>query len=424
MRLSLVILFASMLFFSCRKDDETNPVLVVNTPLNMVSFGYLDVVTISGSATDDQGLKSIKIEVLDENQNATDFSMELNVNNTQYDYSKSFELDDKHMSSGKYYFKVSAIDKAGNRDSEFIEFNYSELAKELLGIAMINKVSNNVYDFHFFDNSQVNFIQTYTGNFQSLLADSYHEQIWLSAGSSGSLLTYDLANDVITWQKSPQSSLHPYFGNLHQMEADFNVAMARGDSKVVSMDKQGIINRTFTLNAGASGEEILQHNNYVLIEEVINNNHYLVTYVRSTGARVHQLLFSEDIISIQRKDVDEVFVLTSGISSSHLYLYTYLSNSTYEPHSMDPGSASDFVVIDQNEVIIAHSAGLQRFTIDNNSLVTISSDVASQLAYDALSGIVYANVNNNLNGYDHLGNSAGSISTGINLSSFALYYNK
>lgn len=424
MRAFLVIVVASFLFSSCRKDDEVPPTISVSAPSNMSTVAFGDVITVSGNAADETSLKSIKIELLYYNLASTEFSFELTVNNNNYDFTKSFQLDNRHLVSGTYLLKVSAIDKAGNRDSEFIELNYGELPKELQGIAMVDKVSTSVYDLYYYDLTSVDYVQSFTGDFQSILADSYNLLIWLAGGSTGDLITYDLENNVINWQESPQLSFYPYYGKLHQMDTDNNIAMVRGNSTAVSMDKEGIVNRTYVLNSSAEGGEIFEINEYVLIEEKYSNNNYISTYVKGTGNKVHQLPLTEDVIAIERRDNDEVFILTSENNSCHLYLYDYLGNSTYEPHSIASGTLYDMCVIDSDEVTLAHSDGIMRFTIGNNSMVTITSDVASQLEFEPLSGVIYANVNNTIQLFDHLGNNGGSIPTGINVTSFAFYYNK
>ncbi len=424
MRVFFFLATAILVFSSCRKGDETPPSITVDTPGNMTSIAYGDVITVSGVASDEEALKAIKIELLYDNLAATDFSFEITVNNDNYEFTKSFELDDRHLPTATYLLKVSAIDKAGNRDSEFIELNYGELPKELEGIAIVDKISSSMYDFYFYDMTAANYIQTFTGDFQSLLADSYHLLIWLAGGSSGDLITYDLDNDVINWQKSPQLSFYPYFGQLHQMESDHNIAMVRGNSSAVTMDKEGITNRTYSLTASAEGGEIFEVDGYVLIEETAGSNHYISTFVKSTGNLVHRLQLNEDVIAIERRTDDEVFVITSENNVCHFYQFDYLNNSTYEPHSIDPGTLYDFCVIDSDEVMLAHSDGLMRFTLGNNSMVTVAPNVATQLEYESLSGVIYANVNNTLQFFDHLGNNGGTVNTGVNVTSFALYYNK
>lgn len=424
MRITIVLAIAFLFFTSCRNTDEVAPTLSVTSPYNMMSVNYGDIITVSGSATDDQNLKSVKIELLYDNLAATDFSYELTTNNNTFEFNKSFELDDRHMGTATYLLKVSAIDKAGNRKTEFIELNYGELPKELQGIAIVNKVSASIYDLYYYDLNSVSFIKSFVGDFQSLLADAYHLLIWMSGGTSGDLVAYDLENDVVSWSQSPQLSFFPFFGELHQMSSDYNVAMVKGNSTAVSMDSDGMVNRTYTLNNSAEGGEIFEIKNYVIIEEIYSNNHYLSVFNKGTGNRVHQTLMSEDVIAIKKRNNDEVFVITSTNNSSHLYQYDYKGNSLYEPHSIDPGTLYDLCVIDQDEIILAHSNGLMRFTLDNNSMVTVNTDIALQLEYDDLSGIIYANVNNSLKIFDHLGNSGGSITSGVNVSSFSLYYNK
>lgn len=419
-----ILILVFLLISSCRKNDDVSPTISVSSPDNMSTVAYGDIITVSGSASDDQSLKSIKIELLYDNLVSTDFSFEITVNNKTYDFTKSFELDDRHMGSGTYLLKVSAIDRAGNRKSEFIELNYGELPKELQGIALINKPSSSIYDLYYYDFSTTSYIQSFTGDFQSLLADSYNLLIWMSGGSAGDLVTYDLENNVINWLKAPQVSFYPYYNELYQMPSDHNIAVVKGNNTAVTMDKDGIVNRTYSLNSSAQGGEIFEHRNYILIEEIVNNDHYLSTYIKSTGSKVSQLLFNEDIIAIDKRDSDEIFIITSENNNCHLYLCDYLTGSVYDPHSIDPGTLYDFCVIDSDEVILAHSNGLMRFTVSNNSMVTIASDVAAQLEYESLSGTIYANVNGNIVLFDHLGNNGGSIPAGINVTSFALYYNK
>ncbi|MCB9197345.1 MAG: hypothetical protein H6600_02730 [Flavobacteriales bacterium] len=414
----------SLIILGCKKDDEINPSIMVDSPSAMTSYSYEDIITVKGNATDDESLKSIKIELLDENQNATDFSFEITVNTNNYNFDKSFQLDDRHLTSGKKYLKVSAIDKAGNRDSKFIEIYYTELPIEFRGMLIINKISNNVYDFYSHDLNSLQFIQSFTGNFQDIISDGYNQLAWLSGGTTGNLITYDLENELINWQKTPSAAVFPYFGRLYQFRSDKNIAMGRGDGSVVSMDEDGIINRTYTLNTGVNAEEMIEIGNYLLIEERVNNTSYLVTYVKSTGTRVQQILLNEDIIKLQPKDNSEIFIATSGLSTSHLYTYDINSNSTYEPHSLPSGSLSDVTALSDNEIILAHQTGILRFTLDNNSMVNISSDVATQIEYESLSNTLFVKVNNTLNLYDNLGNSQGSINPGVNISKFVLFYNK
>lgn len=414
----------SLIFLSCKKDDEIDPTIIVDSPGAMTSYSFEDIITVKGNATDDESLKSIKIELLDENQNATDFSFEITVNTNNYSFDKSFQLDDRHLTSGKKYLKVSAIDKAGNRDSKFIEIYYTELPIEFRGMLIINKISNNVYDFYSHDLNSLQFIQSFTGNFQDIIADGYNQLAWLSGGTTGNLITYDLENELINWQKTPSAAVFPYFGSLFQLPSDHNMAMGRGDGSVVTMDEDGVINRTFTLNNATNAEEMIELGNYLLVEERVSNSSYLVTYVKNTGSKVQQILLNEDIVKLQAKDNSEIFVATSGSTTSHLFTYNINTNSTYEPHSLPTGSLSDIAVLNDNEILLAHQTGILRFTLDNNSMVNISSDVATQIEYESLSNTLFANVNNTLNLYDNLGNSQGSINPGVNISKFVLFYNK
>lgn len=419
---SLFILF-SLLFVSCFKDDHVPPTIIVDSPGNMASYAFDDIITVSGTASDDESLKSVKIELLNENQTSTDFSFEIPLNKREQDFTKSFQLDDRHLSSGKKYVKITAIDRGGNRESRFIEINYTELPKELLGILMVDQPVPGSYDLYFHDLVSNQYLQSFSGDFQDIVADAYHLMIWLSGGSSGNLINYDLDNQLVNWQQSPGLSFDPYFGKLHQMQ-DKNVAMAKGDGTVVTMDEDGIINRTFSLSPGAHAEEMIQLGVYLIVEERINGNSYLVTYVKSTGVMVQQVLFDKDIVKLSVRDNDEIYVATTNGTSSNLYLYNYIQNFETEPHSIPSGAITDLARINDNEVIVAHTTGLLRFTIDNNSMVSITNENTRQLCYDDLSGSLFALVGNTIKIYDHLGNTGGFIQPGNNIEKFVLYYNK
>ncbi len=420
--LSILVIFGILI--QCRKKDDVSPTCEITEPDAMTVYAYNDVITVKGQITDETALKSYKIQLIGIDGSATEFSYEFEISGNLHNYNKSFIVDDRHMSSGQYIIKVTAIDKANNWKSKYKEITYHELPLALNDIYMVTKNSSFNYDLYKVSGAGSEFVYSFNGDFQDMLANSYWEQLMFSGGSTGNLISFDPVNFVANWEKSPQNTSHPYFNKMYQLSSDQSVYVAQGNNKAVSYDKNGSIQRTLSMIPPNQAYNINEESDYVIVEEQALGQSHLSVYYKSTGYLKHQFNLTGELVKMLPKDDNEMYLITKLGTQSYLYVYYVEDNYTYEPHAIDLGQTYDACSISDNEIFIAHDNGIYRYTYDNNSMVNTISYTANQLEYDFLNDRIIASQGSELAFFDRLGNPGGTITHSANIDKFVLYYNK
>lgn len=391
----------------------------------MTHYLFDDIVTVSGTVTDETGLKSVKIELMYPDSRPTGFSYELSVSGLSDSFTKSFSLDDKHLPSGNYYIKVAAIDLAGNRRSAFTEITYTELPLALEDIFMVSKNGNTNYDlFRADSNNATQFVRNFQGDFQDMIANSHWEQLLFSGGSTGNLINYNPLINDINFEKTPQPTSKPFFGKLKQLNSDKRMFVSRGNHTAISYDKNGLVQNTVLFPSVYQPDDIEENGDFLLIEEKSPAQNNLNVYFRSTHSLKHQMQIQGDVVKILPRNNNEVFLIVGEGTSFHLYVYYVNDNYTYEPSAINSGVVYDACLVNENEIFICHSTGILKYTAINNSMVPINSFIASQIEYDKLYNRIVAKSQNEVTFFDRFGNQGSSIIHTSFIDKFVLFYNK
>ena len=421
MWLALAILFV---FTECKKKDDVSPTAEITGPDAMTHFDYNDIITVKGKVTDETELKSIKIQLVGLDGSATDFSYEMDAISHTQNFAKSFTLDDRHMISGNYFIKVIATDKADNTKTAYREIIYSELPLALNDIFVITKNSAFTYDLFKVNGSSTQSVYSFTGDFQDMASNSYWEQLMLSGGSNGDLVSFDPVNLAFNWSKSPQNTSVPFFGKMYQKPSDKGVYVAQGNNTAVAYDKSGQKQRTLSFTSTNQANHICEEGDYIIVEENSIGQNVLGVYYKSTGSFKHQLVLNGEVVKMLPKGNGEIYLITKQGTQSYLYIYYVSDNYTYEPHAIPVGNTYDACSVTDDEIFIAHDNGGLKYTYNNNSMINTIPAVANQIEYDYLNDRIVLTSGSNLSFYDRLGNPGGNVSHSGNIEKFVLYYNK
>lgn len=108
------ILFILVVLFAVSCGDSGSPVLNITSPENGAEFSPGDAVSIRGTITDDVGLATFRLRILefniDEEESFSDFPLSQEINIT---------LDlDPNTQPGEYEVEASTFDIDGNSDEE------------------------------------------------------------------------------------------------------------------------------------------------------------------------------------------------------------------------------------------------------------------------------------------------------------------
>ena len=115
----IIVAFAVLLFFACSKDggDTQKPVVVLNTPTGNQTFPGGTVVTISGTASDNDELHEIHIYVINKNTNSEILHFHEHADEKSYQFNQTFTA----QTGVTYKIKVEADDHVGNTTDIEIE---------------------------------------------------------------------------------------------------------------------------------------------------------------------------------------------------------------------------------------------------------------------------------------------------------------
>lgn len=408
----------------CRKKDDVSPTSSITLPNAMTTYSYNDIVNVKGQVTDETELKSYKIQVVGIDGSATPFSFEYDVAGNSHNFSNSFTLDDRHLPSGQYIIKVVAIDKAGNWKSTYREITYHELPLALNDIYLVSKPSSFTYDLFKVAGASTQSVYSFNGDFQDMLANSYWEQLVLSGGSNGNLISFDPLNLVFNWEKLPMVAAATFYNKMYQLESDQSVYVAQGNYTAVSYDKNGSKQRTLSMISPKQAGQISEESEYVIIEETAIGQSVLSVYYKSTGYLKHQFNLTGELVKILPKDANEMYLITKSGAQSRLFIYYVADNYTYEPHAIDIGETYDACSVNSNEIFISHDNGIYKYSNNTNSLINTINYTASQIEYDFLNDRIIGIDGNELKFHDRLGNPSGTVTHTSNIEKFVLYYNK
>jgi hypothetical protein len=421
----IISIIGFVTFFSCNKRDQDNPTVSMSKPLTASSYAHLDVISVEGVASDETRLKRVKVELLNVNFNGVGISEEIKVSGTSENFTFQLYLDDIHLVSGTMYVKVTVTDRADNTASTWKQITYSEVPLALKDIYVVSSGQSAFYDLYKVSGSATQFSKTLSGSFQDLLCNSYEQQIILSGGSVGNLtaLEPDFYSEV--WEKTPNSTLQPYYTNLQLHGNGQTVLVSSEEPSVRSYNKTGGQGNSVILSGTEIPNEILQMGTHTFVESVYPGGRDLTLFYSNTGALFHTKIWQNDIAKMIPKDDEEIYVFSNGAGVCFMDIYNIDQNATYSLINLPIGTVNDVCSISGNELFIAHSSGILKYTYSNNSLVTIVSGLnAGVIKYDPVGNRILAAAGNEVSSYDVFGAFIQTYNHSSPILDFGLFYNK
>ena len=418
----IVIYLILLILVSCQKRDELPPRVIVNSPLAMSNYSVLDYIEIEGSVTDDRSIEWVQIQLLNSSLNSVAEEIVINTNELEINFSETLHIDDVHLSSGKYYIKVSASDGT-NEVSKFIEINISEIPLELKGTYIITK-NNQQFDLYSVNGNSTVFEHNFNGSFQLGISNSYHQHLFLASNLTG--FGFDPTYSYNLWTLDSEPSNYPYFlRGVFSGEDQLNY-ISHGNGSIKGYNKYGNIGSSVITDFNETPEDLLVYDNKIYAEVFSSAlNRDLVVYFKGTGLESQRLAINQDIISIQPKSEEEIYLFTNENEQGYFYMYFVNTNLKSELHSIPSGPIHDVILVSSDLIMIAHETGLLRYTFNNNSLVNVvPGEQFSKLNYDPLNGVLLASNGNQLKYYSLLGDPMGVVNHTGNIDDFYLFYNK
>jgi hypothetical protein len=419
------ILFVLLTVSSCRKVDDELPTINVTQPLNNSSYAFDQYINIQGTATDETKLKTVKAELFTSTMESVGLTVEQEASNNSFDFSMGLLLDDRYLTTGQYILKISAIDRSGNEKSTFKNVSYTELPYALESIYVINTAGTSAFQLHKVFNTTTTYIRNFTGGFAGAVANLFHRQLIFAGNGFGKLSAYDPLTDQISWEVSPLQTLGSYFKFVYYNAADKLAFVASEDVKVKGYNKTGAIQSLVSPSGTLVPYYIFIQDEYMFLARKQALTSEFSSYYQTTNTLFQNMSVTGDVVSVIKKNDDELYLFTNNGSNSAMQIYTIANGTVWSPIAMPAGNVNAAVHNTTNEIFIAHESGILRYSYANNSLVTWVPGVnASKLYYDAVNSRLVAVVGTQIRFYDLMGNSAGIITHSAPIADVLMYYNK
>jgi len=188
--LSSVLVFSFLIFINgCNKRDLTPPSIDLTSPIANANFRATDKIDVTGRATDESGSVSITLQL------ESPLTGQIYASNTggpdqQGEFSIDLTLGDRYTPAETYILRATAFDPAGNKASDFINLNLSELPFQYYRTIFGTSGLNNLHQIYAIDTfNQVNPGPILNERLMAMTMDNRSQQL-VAALADGSMTSY------------------------------------------------------------------------------------------------------------------------------------------------------------------------------------------------------------------------------------------
>lgn len=386
--ISIILLPVFIFLNSCKKDkDTTPPVVTVTSPNDNSSYNVYDKIVVSGTASDENTLKSVSIKLVDANSATAQNSISVDVSSNSVSFQKDYYLYDIHLETGIYYIVVTASD--GVSDTRvYRKIQITEVPDRRRGVYVITAPSSLQTEVNYVDSVYNNSLKySYSGAYVSSAVSSYHQKFFIATSSttSGALRIINIGNGIQEWSETQPNSSANYFMNL--MSDEQYLYCSYYNEYIQKYNYNSYRERAFYSASSYYPELVVKYYDYYISEQKSkSSNPANISVFYNTGALMQQKDVGMDVVSILEKDASNLFVLGNNGTQGELKIYDFTNNFFWAPTTLSAGKVLDAVRVDNSTILIAHENGtIYKYQYSSTGLTPyITGVIASKLAYDGV----------------------------------------
>ena len=390
--------------FSCSKEtDEQVPTIWVASPIDMQHIAVGDTVRVIAKITDNRVVESVSVTLVDDNGIPLLSTISEQPNVTEYDLDLFYAIDDIQISSGTYYFDVTAFDGV-NRVYETVPVVINGIAQQREGIFIFDNVSNQTSIYRLDTVLNAILFKTLTGDFLGGAVNHYHQQVVCAGNVSGKVTVMDIKTGAELWSLPlANGGSFPSFTGVFSHNQ--TVYVAYYNENIRGYDGGGNLSYGTQAHSGYYGESGWVHEDVLLVEQTSKSiaGTKMVVYWMASGAERHQIVLSEDICGMFSLNNDEVILFTNDAANNgRLSFYSVSNNVRSIPFNIGPGKIDAVTQISTGEYLVARNGDLKIISANTFSTLPYLSGVnASILKYDVTSDELVVVDGNKLSLYDY-----------------------
>ncbi len=365
-----IFLSTCLLLSACKKKDEQPPVVKIVSPGSLSTYAYQSTIIVEASAEDESKLEHVDLELLDGNLSLLQ-SRRFKVEGKTYDLSAGFDLDDIHYETGQYYIRVRAYDGT-NETSEYLEFSYQGVAKQLLDVLYVEQ---NGGQFSVKSLNDGTIVSSIGSDFFDIQVNSYDQYLYTSGTQTEDLVAFDLEEMGEIWRRQNMSSGNDWFVGMNYFPESRELYYGNGDGSKFLVSKNGQSNTVASPVTSFLPEESGRTGNYLIVDEknLSTGNHSLMVYNEVSGALSQSAVISYDVIAIYPKSNDEVFVFGHDGTQIRMSVYFLNTNALWEPYTFGNAGLNDVIQFDTDRFALLTNQGIEVYTHSSNGAINVST---------------------------------------------------
>lgn len=416
------------LLFACRKnEDNASPRISVSEPVQGTVYNVYDTLRIHASISDESGLVSVKISLLDAEQKPVLKTIDFKPDTSSFDVSASLPLDDILLADGIYTLQIKAFDGT-NYSNSFTNIQINAVPLELKYPVLITQ--NGIYgtSISIADaNTGWRKVLSLEGDYHASAVSSYEQLVFTAGGISGNLNASLMPAGTVLWQV-PLLSAPPYryFEDVLFDKSFLYVAFYKG--KILGYDRSGMIVYSAVTESAYFPEKLGTTGDFILagLRQKTGNTRKIGVYYAVSGSLVQSLEVPLDVIAFKSVDYDNVLVFGNNGNTGTIMEYTVSLNKLRQLHIFTDGKIASVAQMNSDNYFISGQSAVYRFIYPTNTLVKYISDAPKAfLDFDMVNDRLYAL-------YDHrlsifaipVATPVGSILVADSALAFHLMYNK
>lgn len=396
---ALILLVLPLLFFACKKDsDKESPIVTIQSPYENQTFSTVDTIAVVISATDNELVKSIVIELLDIDYKLVGSQRTYSVSGSSVQFGIDYVINQPFLSSGSYFLAVRASD-GGNIGSAYKKIQLTAIARVIDQFLVVTKTTSAAHVFSGTDfNTWTERLQVNT-DFKAAALNYRQNVLGITGGESGDANFYDtgefgLGNSIPNYGSA---SLDYFLGLDYDNESE-RFILLQSDPQYRVLDKLGNPLSSGSLQQGFRPQKSFQTDDKIYIDQKsITSSSRILSSFTYPGQLLNSFTVSGSVKSVSQKSQSEDFVWIDAESGTQLALVNETSNLLATAYSRPDEPLFAVAKVSPGVFLFATSTGIYRFSYTNGSTIVLNQTLqVSELYYEPLNGIIYAVKGNTL----------------------------
>ena len=422
-KFSLVFIQILCVIFSCQKPDKIPPRVNINNPLNNTSFQIPCVIQVDGTVHDNQLLSRIEISVVDEYLLPVTTTTTQDISGNQFEFNEQFMINDRLLSSGNYFVKVSVEDEEGNSNSSYTDINISEVTRELMGIYLVTS-NQSITNLNFLDDvGNIALKATIHGSHKVSEANSKHQYIFIGTDIRGISLESDFYTSK--WEVPFLPSTYDFFQDVKKSKDKDQLYISNGDGVVRRFDKNGIQIGGYIADFQNWFANLNEIKNYILVDTYSNLfTRWITVFNKGSGIEQTRKSITGEVVEIGLVNNSLCFILIQNGNDFYLAHYDLNTNNLWIESNVQ-NNHCHHAQIKGNYLYVTSDEGLYRFNYSTYQMLPLIANFpCSQIELEEISGDLIISDAQHLYLYNEQIGIYNTIGTTDSVENILVYYNK